>query len=807
MKRIIQYSTIICCLFVINNSFSQTTEQLVKAYLYQSADRLNLTEDDLKEWKIYQSYEGDKSKITHVYGVQMYKGLEISNTDFNLHIVEGDEVLKFQNNFISNLISKTQNTPTAPKLSSVEAVNTIAGLLNLNITEEVSVINTPIGAEQKQLLSTGGISVEEIPAKLMYFLDKDDQLKLVWDISIHEIGGQDWWNIKLDADSGTILEKKNWVAECKFHDHGAVANLPMPEEAYASFEEEAFNSTSNMLMGTYNVYAMPIESPNHGGRTLEVNPDNFLASPFGWHDFTFTQGNNVDAYEDGDNPGFRPNGGGSYNFNFPVSFPYSAGNQSESAAITNLFYWNNIIHDVLYQYGFTEASGNFQEDNYGRGGGGALASDYVNARSQAGLLCNAFFGTPPDGSNPTMSMFVGNCGAANRDGSFDNPVIAHEYGHGISNRLVGGPSNVGCLSNNEQMGEGWSDWYGLMLTMESTHSGTDSRGIGTWLFGQAANGPGIRAFPYSTDMTVDPRTYNSIIGTGGPHPLGSVWAAMLWEVSWELINIHGYDADFYNGTGGNNIAMHLVTEGLKLTSCSPGFVDGRDAILLADQMIYGGANQCAIWKAFAKRGLGVGASQGSSASRNDGVEAYDVPVACCPANLNITTDVPSFTVDHQEASNTITASNTVLANARAIYHAGGTVILEEEFAVDDNSDFAAYIEGCTGSFVLSAIGKQREKIDLSYLGDEKVVKKAPQVAEGVILYPNPADQYFDITITGATLIKIEIFDINARKLQVYELEDTESVYRVNTNVFGSGVYFVNILDSNNNVHIKRIIIN
>ncbi len=87
-----------------------------------------------------------------------------------------------------------------------------------------------------------------------------------------------------------------------------------------------------------------------------------------------------------------------------------------------------------------------------------------------------------------------------------------------------------------------------------------------------------------------------------------------------------------------------------------------------------------------------------------------------------------------------------------------------------------------------------------------MIKKAPQLAEGVVLYPNPADQYFDITISGAKLTKIEIFDINARKLQVYELENNESVFRVNTNVFGSGVYFVNILDSNSNVYIKRIII-
>ena len=47
-----------------------------------------------------------------------------------------------------------------------------------------------------------------------------------------------------------------------------------------------------------------------------------------------------------------------------------------------------------------------------------------------------------------------------RDSDLDNGVIAHEYGHGISNRLTGGPTTVTCLNNAEQMGEGWSDWFG-----------------------------------------------------------------------------------------------------------------------------------------------------------------------------------------------------------------------------------------------------------------------------------------------------------------------------------------------------------
>ena len=212
------------------------------------------------------------------------------------------------------------------------------------------------------------------------------------------------------------------------------------------------------MVGNYNVYAMPVESPNYGARTLVANPDNATASPFGWHDtdgsagpeYTITRGNNTHAYEDGDNPGYSPNGGAGLLFDFPINETYSNADQSEDAVITNLFYWNNIIHDVVYQYGFDEASGNFQENNYGNGGAG---SDYVNAEAQDGSgTCNANMGTPADGGNPTMQMYV----CDSRDGDLDNGVIIHEYGHGISNRLTGGAGAAGCLGNEEQMGEGWS---------------------------------------------------------------------------------------------------------------------------------------------------------------------------------------------------------------------------------------------------------------------------------------------------------------------------------------------------------------
>ncbi|MCB1055290.1 MAG: M36 family metallopeptidase, partial [Acidobacteria bacterium] len=440
------------------------------------------------------------------------------------------------------------------------------------------------------------------------------------------------------------------------------------------------------------------------------------------------------------------------------------------AAIVNLFYANNIVHDILYHYGFDEVSGNFQENNYGRGGS---ASDSVRADAQDGSgTNNANFATPPEGgpfdAHPRMQMyiwtpvadqlvtvaspaaiagdytaagaefgpaldetgvsgtvelaadgtapasdgcesFVGftpghialidrgtcaftvkvknaqNAGAAaaivvnnagdgviimggtdntinissvfigqgdgdvlkgalgsgvtatvkfagstipTRDSDFDNGVIAHEYGHGLSTRLTGGSGNSNCLSGDQQAGEGWSDFLALVLTAKTGDQGTDARGIGTYVNYEPSNGAGIRQYPYSTDLAVNPHTYEDIAGVAVPHGVGSVWTAMVWEMYWNLVDTYGFDSDLYQGTGGNNLALQLVVDGLKLQPCNPTFVDARDAILLADQTNNGGANQCLIWEAFAKRGLGVNANDGGSSNSLSVTEDFTIPQAC-----------------------------------------------------------------------------------------------------------------------------------------------------------------------------------
>lgn len=217
-------------------------------------------------------------------------------------------------------------------------------------------------------------------------------------------------------------------------------------------------------------------------------------------------------------------------------------------------------------------------------------------------------------------------GTIERDGSMDNGIISHEYGHGISNRLT----HVACLGGQEggSMGEGWSDFFALVTTVHAGDTGDKSRGIGTYSIKENITGNGIRTYPYTTDMSVNPHTYDDIITEAESHGVGSVWCAMLWDMYWAFADKYGLDLDPIHGKGGNNTAIQLVMDGLKLQPCNPSFTDARDAILKADSINSGGANSCMIWNVFARRGLGVNAQANDPDSWSDGKEGFDVPKSC-----------------------------------------------------------------------------------------------------------------------------------------------------------------------------------
>lgn len=634
---------LVAMLCLISGSvFGQQITQGINDQLVQLVEANRLQATDM-QWAITADHVSSTSGIHHVYFNQTVNGITIVGTESSIHFQQDGTPLKANVSFINDTQNRTSQGRT-PGISAAQAVQMAATQYGYNITEGLTTVEAARGVNQKQLLSDGGISLSEIPAKLVYQLNENNQLVLAWDISIEEKSRQNWWSLRVDATTGAVIGENNWMVTCNFnhdhseHEHGDEEAATMDFHANL-FDMPNYDASAESTAGCsecYEVFAMPVESPYFGTRTSQVTPADATASPFGWHDtngvagpeFTTTRGNNVDAFEAGNNSGYRPDGGPSLFFQgYGFGQVWQQGvNEYEDAAITNLFYWNNIIHDVMYQYGFDEPSGNFQENNYGNGGSG---SDSVNANAQITVWCNATFGTPSDGGNPSMNMYI--CGNGNQDGCFDNLVVVHEYGHGVSNRLTGGPGAAGCLGNTEQMGEGWSDYLGLIMTMEPGDMADDPRAVGTYLFGQGAGGGGIRPFPYSTDLATNPQTYDDIKSASVPHGVGSVWSTMLWEMTWGLIDQYGWDSDIYNFTGdvnldaGNVQALALVIEGMKLQPCSPGFVDGRDAILAADQALYGGANECYIWDAFAKRGLGVSADQGSSNSRSDGTEAFDTP--------------------------------------------------------------------------------------------------------------------------------------------------------------------------------------
>jgi extracellular elastinolytic metalloproteinase len=441
--------------------------------------------------------------------------------------------------------------------------------------------------------------VSDPKARLVYLYDGED-LKLTWRV---ETDVEDNWLLTyVDASSTTeIVGVVDYVSD----------------------------------LATYEVYPWGVNDPTEGSRTIKTDPWLLSASPFTWigdgtTNYTTTRGNNAIAQ-------VNPTGGTAYLNNFrPVSpqnkfeYPYSVTDTDVqsywNASITQLFYTSNQLHDLLYVLGFDESAGNFQTNNNGKGGSG---NDFVILNAQDGSgTNNANFATPPDGQNGRMRMYLWTYSTPRRDCSFEAGVVIHEYVHGLSNRLTGGPSNSGCLPSGEPggMGEGWSDFFATAIRLNPDDTRATNYPMGAWVRNSAA---GIRAYPYSTSLTTNPLTFRNIDTVSGVHAIGTIWATILYEVLWNLIDRYGKnDADFptfdANGvpTDGKFLALKLVQDGLALQPCRPTFIAARDAIIDADEALTQGQNYCRLWRAFSKRGLGP------AAVTSPRTEDFAVPEAC-----------------------------------------------------------------------------------------------------------------------------------------------------------------------------------
>ncbi|KAJ1950127.1 hypothetical protein FBU59_000827 [Linderina macrospora] len=430
------------------------------------------------------------------------------------------------------------------------------------------------------------------------------------------INDSDLGQVSIAASSGLVQGGSGYV----------ISQVPDSVSSTATGKVEAINDWVASLE-SFNVYPRTINTPADGERSMMVDPANSVASPKGWVADSTTVGNNVWAQNNPDGGytwknNHRPSSSNGV-FDFPLDLTKEPTTYVD-AAITQLFYTVNTMHDLSYLYGFNEVAGNFQDVNYS---GQGVGDDGVIANAQDGSgFDNANFATPPDGQRPRMRMYTWIDTSPNRDGDLEQDIVAHEFTHGISNRLTGGPSNTDCLGWGEPggMGEGWSDAVALLLRIKPGQSRSADMLLGEYVYGK-----GIRNYPYSTSTTTNPNTYKILNDPNYQevHAIGEVWAEMLYEVIWNLIDDNGMADDLFSHdvTKGNSIALQILLDGMKLQPCSPTFIDARNAIVQAEKNLTGGKNMCAVWKGFAKRGLGVNASGGNSAVY---AEDYSVPSGC-----------------------------------------------------------------------------------------------------------------------------------------------------------------------------------
>jgi uncharacterized repeat protein (TIGR03803 family) len=614
----------------------------VREFVDEHADLFGHDATALNDSRVMRDDVTPHNGMRTVVWQQQVDGIPLYNTILKANLTKDGALVTLGSHFMSDAPAATgmdaaQRTALVarPPVDVKEAISLAAANLGDAVApEDAREASDPQGAERKQRFAAPKLS--DTFAQLSWVPVGADSAKLTWDVTLMSLKQNEMFRVLVDARTGDVLLRTsltNDVSDATFRVY-ADATTKKP-----------FDSPNPMLPGTPTPSgAQGAEVPRQLVTLQSVNP---TASPNGWiNDGVFeTLGNNVDAHTDtnADNlPDLPRPTSASRIFDFAMDLT-QAPSTYKDAAVVHLFYMNNWMHDQLYTLGFTESAGNFQTNNFGRGG---LGNDPVQADAQDGSgTNNANMSTPSDGSSPRMQMYIFTGPTPDRDGDFDDVVLLHEYTHGLSNRLVGGGVGMSALASRG-MGEGWSDFYGLGLLADPASDPHAVYPGGSYATLQFVTGMttnyyyGIRRYPYSTDMTKNPLTYRDIDPTqasphtGIPlsplfgssnsnpsevHNVGEVWCMTLWECRANLIA--------KSGPSGAQTVLQIVTDAMKLSPANPNLLQARDAIIQADLVGNGGANKNELWAAFAKRGMGASAYAPASSTTTGVVEAFDIPDA------------------------------------------------------------------------------------------------------------------------------------------------------------------------------------
>jgi len=575
-----------------------------REFLFLTRDLFGLTTRQIDEMRMVKNYRTAHNGVHHLLLQQMLAGVPVFHGEVRINLTSDGEVINVGGNVFPDL-----KAPTAVGIAPMEAVKRAASSIGIHLDRDLDPVSVEGGPERKMTFEAG--SFREVVAVSLVIMPMAAATRPAWVIRLHEAesGPDNVYQVLVDAVDGTVLHRLNLVL------HVAPEGDVFPEspDPEGDGPDDDLNGFPDDELTRVSFAGDPV------------------ASPLGWifSGQNATQGNNIvataDPSDQDDQNGLKADGGAQRHFVFPFNNEWedlgTFGDQE--VTVTNLFYHLNRFHDYLYELGFDEAAGNFQEDNFGRGGlGGDRIHADVHDGAAIGRRNTASFLTTPDGRNPRIQMAVTDT-SARRDPSLDSDVILHEYGHGLSTRLVGGAFHPGCVFGLQSgaMGEGWSDYWAIDDTNDPVVDDPNGPEV-LAEYSRNRYDRGLRRFAYGTDTLVNPLTYGDFCNNGcGVHPNGEIWANVLFTARRNLIVAHG--------PAGRDIMNRLIVDAMKLSPCGPSMLDMRDSILLVDRIDNAAVNQCSLWSGFSDRGFGFSASTSGDGRLVE--EAFDMPPGCASA--------------------------------------------------------------------------------------------------------------------------------------------------------------------------------
>jgi len=587
-------------------------QNTLKSFLSANAGLYGLTQEQVAQLIKVSDYTNPAGNLSFVEYEQQVNGIPVFQ-GYVRGILTSDGRLARTTGLLAAGVNADALSATPP-LSATKAVVFAAGTIKVAVSDTALSILERGANGLTQKVSQGPFD-EPIEVKLVYFPLAPGQLTLAYSMVLWQPDIA--YYVIVDAQTGTLLWRKN-----------------ITQDQTQSVTYNIYNDDSpTPLSPTTCTAPSPCALPSGITRTdvTEIS-ENAAADNLGWipdgAGNAVTTGNNVDAGLDVVAPnGIDPTGRATATgrtFSFPY-IPDGAADPTGSnqptdtnyrmGIVTNIFFWSNRYHDLIYNFGFTEPAGNFQTDNFGRGG---LGNDFVRAEAQdSSGTNNANFSTPADGSLPRMQMFIFTT-TPNRDGDLDTDVFYHELTHGTSNRLHANATGLG--SNESQgMGEGWSDYYARALRSNASEDVDGLYAAGGYV--EKNYYYGIRRFPYAVRSNVGPngKPHNpttfadtdpaqidlsdgafppAFVGSATEvHNIGDIWCNILLEMRAKLIHQLGFAT-------GNPKAIQIVTDGMKLDPVNPTMIDARNSIMAANCAGFAGANELDVWEGFRIHGMG-----------------------------------------------------------------------------------------------------------------------------------------------------------------------------------------------------------